>query len=151
MLLWVLQELLPESQQAIVFACTRHHVEFVHNVLKAAGVSSAPIYGQLDQTARAINLAKFRGRKCRTLVVTDVAARGIDIPYLDNVINFDFPDKPKLFVHRYVRSHIGYEGNSCCAHADMCTRSVSTLYHLYRFAVWGALLVRADAGLRSRL
>ena len=60
-------------------------------------MSSAPIYGLLDQAARKINLAKFRARKCRCLVVTDVAARGIDIPYLDNVINFDFPAKPKLF------------------------------------------------------
>jgi ATP-dependent RNA helicase DDX54/DBP10 len=54
----------------------------------------------MDQTARNANLAAFRGRRCRVLVVTDVAARGIDIPLLDNVINYDFPDKPKLFVHR---------------------------------------------------
>ena len=64
------------------------------------GETAEPIYGTLDQTARNANLAKFRSRYCRVLVVTDVAARGIDIPLLDNVINYDFPDKAKLFVHR---------------------------------------------------
>ena len=52
------------------------------------------------QAARQIATAKFRARKAAVLVVTDVAARGLDIPLLDNVVNFDFPAKPKLFVHR---------------------------------------------------
>ena len=52
------------------------------------------------QVARQIATAKFRAGKANVLVVTDVAARGLDIPLLDNVINFDFPAKPKLYVHR---------------------------------------------------
>ena len=66
------------------------------------GVSTEAIYGSMEQATRSGNLSRFRSRKCRVLVVTDVAARGIDIPLLDNVVNFDFPDKPKLFVHRHV-------------------------------------------------
>jgi ERCC4-related helicase len=66
-----------------------------------AGVQCEAIYGSMEQTTRTGNLNRFRNRKCRVLVVTDVAARGIDVPLLDNVVNFDFPDKPKLFVHRY--------------------------------------------------
>jgi ATP-dependent RNA helicase DDX54/DBP10 len=58
----------------------------------------------MDQAARKIHIAKFRARKTMLLIVTDVAARGIDIPLLDNVINYDFPPKPKLFVHRVGRA-----------------------------------------------
>jgi superfamily II DNA/RNA helicase len=52
------------------------------------------------QTARKIHVAKFRAGKVGVLITTDVAARGIDIPLIDNVINYDFPAKPELFVHR---------------------------------------------------
>lgn len=54
----------------------------------------------MDPSARKIHAAKFSQGKASVLVVTDVAARGIDIPQLDNVINFNFPAKSKLFVHR---------------------------------------------------
>ena len=60
----------------------------------------------MTQAARQIATAKFRARKAAVLVVTDVAARGLDIPLLDNVINYDFPAKPKLFVHRAGGAHM---------------------------------------------
>ena len=63
-------------------------------------MSCAHIYSALDQTARKINLAKFMHGKCSALIVTDLAARGLDIPLLDNVINYSFPAKGKLFLHR---------------------------------------------------
>lgn len=65
-----------------------------------AGISNTFIYSNLDPSARKINAAKFQMGKVRVLIVTDVAARGIDIPHLDFVINFNFPAKSKLFVHR---------------------------------------------------
>lgn len=56
------------------------------------------------QAARKISIGKFRAGKSNVLVVTDVAARGLDIPFLDNVVHYDFPAKPKLFVHRSGRA-----------------------------------------------
>lgn len=67
-------------------------------------MSNTYIYSDLDPSARKINAAKFSQNKVKILIVTDVAARGIDIPQLDNVINFNFPAKSKLFVHRVGKS-----------------------------------------------
>lgn len=99
-LLLLLRDQIKREEQTIIFSATRHHVEYLHGLLTACGYSSVPVYGQLDPAARKINLAKFRMKKCEILLVTDVAARGIDIPLLDNVVNYDFPCKPKLFIHR---------------------------------------------------
>jgi ATP-dependent RNA helicase DDX54/DBP10 len=55
------------------------------------------IYGKMDQAARKIALAKFAKKKADVMFVTDLAARGIDIPVLDVVINYDFPPKAKVF------------------------------------------------------
>eukprot|EP01027_Heterolobosea_sp_BB2_P003864 GEZU01005819.1.p1 GENE.GEZU01005819.1~~GEZU01005819.1.p1 ORF type:complete len:808 (-),score=272.47 GEZU01005819.1:49-2472(-) len=103
-LLYILKELIGEEQQTIIFTATRHHVDFLHDLLAKFMIDSSIIYGTMDQTARKINIGKFRARKTKVLIVTDVAARGIDIPLLDNVINYDFPAKPKLFVHRVGRA-----------------------------------------------
>ena len=90
----------------IYFISKSHgHVHFCINVfffqiLDKEGISNTFIYSDLDPSARKINAAKFQSRKVMILIVTDVAARGIDIPHLDNVINYSFPAKAKLFVHR---------------------------------------------------
>ena len=69
-------------------------------LLQKAGISCCCVYSSLDPAARKINVAKFTHKKCSVMLVTDLAARGIDIPVLDNVINYHFPAKGKLFVHR---------------------------------------------------
>ena len=75
------------------------------------------IYSQLDPAARKINAAKFKvgAVKTRVLIVTDLAARGIDVPLLDNVINYHFPAKSKLFVHRVGR--VARAGREGCAYS----------------------------------
>ena len=84
----------------LIFCATRHHVEYVTNLLKASGQEATMIYGTLDPDARNSNLAAFRNGRKPIMVVTDVAARGVDIPMCDHVIHYHFPPSPKLFVHR---------------------------------------------------
>jgi ATP-dependent RNA helicase DDX54/DBP10 len=88
------------GRRCIVFCATRHSVELLIGVLSQAGVNAEGVHGQMDQEYRSAALARFRERKTRILVVTDVAARGLDIPLLDTVVNYDFPATPKLFIHR---------------------------------------------------
>ena len=88
----------------IVFTATKHHVEYVANLLRLAGYTVSYVYGSLDQTARKSQVHAFRTGQTNILVVTDVAARGIDIPVLANVINYDFPSQPKIYVHRVGRT-----------------------------------------------
>jgi ATP-dependent RNA helicase DDX54/DBP10 len=71
------------------------------------------IYGAMDQSTREDRLMKFRQRKVNFLLVTDLAARGIDIPLLENVIHYDFPTSLKLYIHRSGRTaRAGQKGTS---------------------------------------
>ncbi|KAM3967273.1 ATP-dependent RNA helicase DDX54 [Aphomia sociella] len=104
-LLMLLDKVLtPNTPQAVVFAATKHHVEYLSLVLQQAGISCTYAYSGLDPSARKIALGRFTNKKCSVLIVTDVAARGLDLPALDTVINYNFPATPKLFVHRVGRS-----------------------------------------------
>ncbi|KDO30101.1 hypothetical protein SPRG_05292 [Saprolegnia parasitica CBS 223.65] len=103
-LVYLLRDVIPSTEQTIVFAATRHHVEFLHELLLSCHIDSSCVYGDMDQTSRKINIGKFRAKKTPILIVTDVAARGIDIPLLNNVLNYSFPSTPKLFVHRVGRA-----------------------------------------------
>jgi ATP-dependent RNA helicase DDX54/DBP10 len=88
----------------LIFVSTKHQVEFITSLLRTAHYSVSHVYGSLDQVARKENVEAFRAGESLLLVVTDVAARGIDIPILSNVINYDFPGEPKIFVHRVGRT-----------------------------------------------
>ena len=90
--------------QTLIFVATKHHVEYLTVLLTTAGYSVSQIYGTLDQTARSIQMDRFRRGITNLLVVTDVAARGIDIPVLENVVNYDFPTGARVFVHRVGRT-----------------------------------------------
>ncbi|KAL6962297.1 putative DEAD-box ATP-dependent RNA helicase 29 [Sarracenia purpurea var. burkii] len=103
-LLYLIREQISSDQQSLIFVSTKHHVEFLNALFREEGIEPSICYGDMDQDARKIHISKFRSRKTMALIVTDVAARGIDIPLLDNVINWDFPPKPKLFVHRVGRA-----------------------------------------------
>ena len=90
--------------QTLVFVATKHHVEYLSALLIAAGYRVAQIYGSLDPVARRQQLASFRTGRAQILCVTDLAARGIDIPLLENVVNYDFPIGARSFIHRVGRT-----------------------------------------------
>ncbi len=80
---------------------------------------------------RNLNVTKFRSRKAQVLLVTDVAARGIDIPLLDNVINFDFPPRAKLFVHRVGR--VARSGRTGTAYSFASPDEVPYMADVFQF------------------
>ncbi|XP_034048354.1 ATP-dependent RNA helicase DDX54 isoform X2 [Thalassophryne amazonica] len=131
LLLHLLRNVVKPQEQTLVFVATKHHVEYLKELLSSEGIECAYIYSALDQTARKINIGKFVHRKAMVLLVTDVAARGIDIPLLDNVINYNFPSKAKLFLHRVGR--VGRAGRSGTAHSMVCPDEMPFVYDLHLF------------------
>ncbi|KAI4686495.1 ATP-dependent RNA helicase dbp10 [Alternaria hordeiaustralica] len=112
----------PIAESTIIFAATKHRVEYLANLLRNAGYAVSYVYGNLDQTARKEQIQDFRTGLTRILVVTDVAARGVDMPHINHVINYDFPSQPKIFVHRVGRTaRAGRKGwaYSLCRHVDL--------------------------------
>ncbi|CAN0002461.1 unnamed protein product, partial [Ectocarpus fasciculatus] len=130
-LLFLLREVIPEDDMTIVFVATRHHAEFLHELLKEAGTTSSVVYGAMDQEARSIHLDKFRKGKTKLLVVTDVAARGIDVPLLNNVVNYAFPPAPKLFVHRVGRA--ARQGRTGTAYSIVDPEEIPHMLDLHLF------------------
>jgi ATP-dependent RNA helicase DDX54/DBP10 len=130
-LIFLLRDVIKSDKQVIIFCCTRHHVEFVHTLLTHLAFKVTMVYGQLDAAARKINVGKFRAKKVNILLVTDVAARGLDIPLLDVVINFDFPSKPKLFIHRAGR--VARAGRPGHAYSFVVPQEMSYMVDLYLF------------------
>lgn len=103
-LIHILRYIVKPKEQTVVFLPTRHHIEYLREVLEHLSIPCTYLYSSLDSEARKLNVSSFQSRRVNVLLVTDLAARGVDIPLLDNVINVNFPSKPKLFVHRVGRT-----------------------------------------------
>ncbi|HQW80301.1 MAG TPA: DEAD/DEAH box helicase [Pseudomonadota bacterium] len=91
-------------RQTLVFARTKHGANKLAESLDAAGFKSAAIHGNKSQGARTKALADFKSGRITVLVATDIAARGLDIPQLPVVINFDLPMVAEDYVHRIGRT-----------------------------------------------
>ncbi len=89
---------------AIIFCNRKMDVDVVAKSLKAHGFNAAPIHGDLDQSQRMKTLDEFRDGTLHLLVASDVAARGLDIPAVSHVFNFDVPSHPEDYVHRIGRT-----------------------------------------------
>lgn len=84
--------------------------------LTETGIQCSSIHSGLDVMARTEAIKQFSAGRIRVLLVTDVAARGVDIPLLDNVINYHFPPQPKLFLHRVGTSSLHCLIDNCHLH-----------------------------------
>lgn len=92
------------GQSAIIFTRTVNETQRLSLLLRALGFGAIPLHGQLSQSARLGALGKFRCRSRDILVATDIAARGLDIPSVDIVLNFDLPPDSKTYIHRVGRT-----------------------------------------------
>ena len=106
---------------AIIFCNRKMDVDVVAKSLKSHGFDAAPIHGDLDQSQRMKTLDSFREGTLQLLVASDVAARGLDVPAVSHVFNFDMPSHPEDYVHRIGRTgRAGRQGKafSLCTPSD---------------------------------
>lgn len=94
----------PAMNRVMVFARTKHGADRVTRDLERDGFEAAVIHGNKSQNARQKALNGFRDGTVRILVATDIAARGIDVPGISHVVNFDLPDEAESYVHRIGRT-----------------------------------------------
>jgi superfamily II DNA/RNA helicase len=109
----LIREAEPTLKNAIVFCNRKRDVDVVAKSLAKHGFDAAPIHGDLDQSLRMKTLEKFRGGELKILVASDVAARGLDVPAVSHVFNFDVPIHADDYVHRIGRT--GRAGRSGAA------------------------------------
>jgi superfamily II DNA/RNA helicase len=102
----MLAQLLKQEEvgRALIFTRTKHGADKVVKGLERAGISADAIHGNKSQNHRERVLAAFRSGEIRTLVATDIAARGIDVDGISHVVNFDLPNIPETYVHRIGRT-----------------------------------------------
>ncbi|KXX78502.1 ATP-dependent rRNA helicase RRP3 [Madurella mycetomatis] len=124
------------GQTIIIFTRTVLETQRIAILLRTLGMGAIPLHGGLSQSARLGALNKFRAGSREILVATDVAARGLDIPNVDCVLNFDLPQDSKTYVHRVGRTaRAGKSGHAI---------SIVTQYDL---EIW----LRIEAALGTKL
>ncbi|KDN38795.1 DEAD-domain-containing protein [Tilletiaria anomala UBC 951] len=101
------------GQSVLVFTRTVHDAQRIAIMLRMLGFPAIPLHGQMSQSARLGALSKFKAGGRRILIATDVASRGLDIPAVDLVVNYDIPTHSKDYIHRVGRTaRAGRSGRS---------------------------------------
>jgi ATP-dependent RNA helicase RhlE len=102
-----------KTERVLVFSRTKHGSDKIVRMLEAAGIPANAIHGNKSQANRERALALFRSGEVPVLIATDIAARGIDIPGVSHVINYDLPEVAEQYVHRIGRTaRAGAEGQA---------------------------------------
>lgn len=112
-------------RQVLVFTRTKHGANRLATQLLSDGINATAIHGNKSQSARTRALADFKSGAARTLVATDIAARGLDIDSLPHVVNYDLPNVPEDYVHRIGRT--GRAGETGCALSLVCSEEKEML------------------------
>ena len=109
----LINQLVERNGSILVFVKTKHGADKIVKRLKYDGHSADAIHGNLRQSKRERVINNFRNGKSRILIATDVAARGLDIPLIQHVINYDLPQVPEDYIHRVGRTgRAGKEGSA---------------------------------------
>lgn len=109
--------------RTLVFSRTRRGVDYLRDQLSDAGIRVGALHGDMDQRKRDQVVQQFRSGQLDVLVATNVAARGLDIPEITHVLNYDVPQNPEEYVHRIGRT--GRAGRSGKAITFVCERDVA--------------------------
>lgn len=126
----LLNELERRTGSVVLFAKTKRKVEKIAKELSKEKHKVGYIHGDLRQRQRETVIKKFRDYKCRIMVATDVAARGLDIPHIEHVINYDVPTCPEDYVHRIGRTgRAGAKGEAVSFISGEDRRSWADLQH----------------------
>ena len=146
----VLDATMPAS--AIIFARTRRDTAELAEQLMGLGYLAEAIHGDLSQTERDRVMRRFREGLIELLVATDVAARGLDIPEVTHVINYDVPVDPEAYVHRIGRTgRAGREGEAITLATSRERNALRTIERLTRSRIYPARLpTQADVAVRRR-
>src|SRR6201995_4387453 len=126
-------------KNAIIFCNRKREVALLHRSLVKHGFSAVALHGDLDQSARTAALDQFRRGEVSLLVASDVAARGLDIPDVSHVFNFDVPHHPDDYVHRIGRTgRAGRSGTAVTIVAPVDNKSVGAIERLIGQSIpWG--------------
>ena len=109
----LINQLVERNGSILVFVKTKHGADKIVKRLKYDGHSADAIHGNLRQSKRERVIKNFRNGKSRILIATDVAARGLDIPLIQHVINYDLPQVPEDYIHRIGRTgRAGKDGSA---------------------------------------
>eukprot|EP01029_Cantina_marsupialis_P015888 TRINITY_DN3506_c0_g1_i1.p1 TRINITY_DN3506_c0_g1~~TRINITY_DN3506_c0_g1_i1.p1 ORF type:complete len:417 (+),score=67.85 TRINITY_DN3506_c0_g1_i1:1277-2527(+) len=98
-----------EDSKILVFVRTKVRAERVHKAMERVGVTTQVIHGDREQSDRLLAMEAFKSGKVKIMIATDVSARGIDIPNVDYVVNYDLPEVPENYVHRVGRTGRGVQ------------------------------------------
>ena len=118
-------------KNAIIFCNRKREVALLHKSLVSHGFNAVALHGDLDQSARTAALEAFRNGSAKLLIASDVAARGLDIPAVSHVFNFDVPHHPDDYVHHIGRTgRAGLTGTAISLVAPIDAKSVQAIEKL---------------------